>query len=84
MEPVRLREELICFLGSISRPGGRMDDVDDDTNLIDAGIVDSFALIQIILHLEQDHGVELQANGIDPNDLGSLAGILGAIKRCRR
>ena len=81
MERPRLRKELIRFLASISRSACRLEGVSDETNLFDEGIIDSFALIQIILHLEQDHGVDLQARGIDPNDLDSLNGILNAIQR---
>lgn len=81
MERPQLREELIRFLVTISRQGRQLDEVDDDANLVDAGIIDSFALIQIILHLEQGHGVDLQASGIDPNDLNYINGILDAIEQ---
>lgn len=76
----RSREELIDFLASISPSTSPLEYISDETNLIDAGIIDSFALIQIILHLEQVHGVDLQASGTDPNDLDTLSGILSAIR----
>ena len=72
---------MIDFLASISPSAFRRDHISDETNLIDAGIIDSFALIQIILHIEQVHGVDLQASGTDPNDLDTLSGILSAIRR---
>lgn len=77
----RLREELVGFLDTIARPGPSIDAIDEDTNLFDSGLLDSLAVIQIILHLEQRHGVDMGAQGIDPNDLGSIAGILNAIQR---
>ncbi len=77
----RLREELIEFLASVSPSVSPLEYISDETNLIDAGIIDSFALIQIILYLEEVHGVDLQANGTDPNDLDTLGGILSAIRR---
>lgn len=78
-----LREELVGFLNSVARPGCRVDDIADDRNLIDADIIDSFALIQIISWLEQNHGLNLQKFGIDPADLGRIDGILDAIDRAK-
>jgi acyl carrier protein len=75
------RDELVSFLNTVARPGCQVDGVDDRTNLIDAGIVDSFALIQVILYLEQEHDLHLQALGIDPGELGTINGILAAIAR---
>jgi acyl carrier protein len=72
------RADLIEFLVSIARPGRPIDGMEDSSNLIDAGVIDSLALIQIIQYLEQRHGINLQASGIDPNDLSSIAGILAA------
>ncbi len=75
------RKDLIDFLALIARPGRPIDGMDDKSNLIDAGVIDSLALIQIIQYLEQNHGLNLQASGIDPNDLSSIAGILAAADR---
>jgi acyl carrier protein len=75
------RRTLVEFLNSVAKPGSRVDDVDDDTNLIRAGIVDSFALIQIIFYLEQNFDLNLPALGIDPADLGTIGGMLAAIAR---
>jgi len=80
-ERERAREDLMAFLGTIVQPGIEPSSFSDDTNLIDVGAIDSLALIQIISYLEQNHGLDLQAGGIDPNDLGSVSGILGAIER---
>lgn len=75
------REELVAFLGTICRPGQQIDGGDDDVNLFDAGLLDSLAVIQIILYLEQHHGINLIAAGIDPSGLGTIAGMLEAIER---
>ena len=74
----RDREELISFLESIARPGRLIVDFDDNTNLFDAGAIDSLAVIQIIQYLEQKHDLNLLASGTDPNSLSSIAGILAA------
>jgi acyl carrier protein len=81
MDPQPPRRALVGFLNSVARPGSFVDGVDDDTNLIRAGIVDSFALIQVIFYLEQNYDLNLQALGLDPADLGTIGGILAAIAR---
>lgn len=78
-DPIRI--ELIEFLSTIARPGRPISDVADDVNLIDVGLLDSLALIQIISYLEQHHSLNLQSHGIDPNDLGSIEGIVQAIEK---
>jgi acyl carrier protein len=81
MEPRSQRLALVEFLSSVAKPGSRVDRVDDDTNLIQAGIVDSFALIQIIYYLEQNYALNLPALGVDPADLATIGGMLAAIAR---
>ena len=77
----RLRQELVDFLNTVAKLGCHVNGVDDDTNLIDAGIVDSLALIEIVSYLEQNHGLDFRALGIDPGDLATIGGILAAISR---
>ena len=78
------REDLMAFLATIVRPGIDPSSFSDETNLIDEGIIDSLAVIQIICYLEQSHGINLQATGVDPNDLGTVSGILGVIEQAGR
>jgi acyl carrier protein len=76
------REKLVAFLDSVAKPGCSVGLVNgDSTNLVQAGVLDSFALIQIIFYLEQTYGMNLQKLGIDPADLGSIRGMMTAIER---
>ena len=75
------KREVIEFLASIARPGHSIEEVTDDVNLIDSGFIDSLALVQIITYLEQTYSLNLYQHGIDPNDLGSIAGIMRAIEK---
>jgi acyl carrier protein len=76
------REKLLEFLDSVARLGFSTNEIDDDnTNLVQAGVVDSFAIIQIIFYMEQQYNLNLQALGIDPADLVSIDGMLTAIER---
>lgn len=79
MDPLQQRAAIVEFLNSVAKPGNRIDDIDDNTNLIQAGVIDSFAVIQIISFLEQHYDLNLQAASVDPATLGSISGILTAI-----
>ena len=81
MDQLVLKNELVSFLNTVTKPGFLVDGMDDDTNLVDAGIMDSLALIQIIFYLEQNHDLHLQSLGIDPGDLATINGIMSAIER---
>ena len=79
MDLSQARDNLIRFLESIARPDQRIDGIADTTNLVDAGLLDSFALIQIILYLEEHHGLNLRQERIEIDQLSSIAGILSVI-----
>ena len=72
------RNDLISYLSTIAKPGMALDELADQENLFDSGILDSLAVIQIIMFLEQEYGVNLAAKGIDPAQLGTIEGILNA------
>jgi acyl carrier protein len=78
------RQALIAFLESVAKPGRRLDGIGDDTDLVQADILDSFALIQTITYLEERYDLDLLALGIDPGDLATIGGALGAIARAGR
>ncbi len=77
----RIRAEVVAFLNSVARLGCRADGVADETNLVDAGIIDSLALVEIVAFLEERHGLDFRRLGLDPDDLASIGGILGSIRR---
>lgn len=79
MRQEQARDDLIRFLKTMSRPGKSVDGIDDDVNLVDAGIIDSLAIVQIILFLEQRHAINFRNSGVDPQELASIAGILRTI-----
>ncbi|HLF30270.1 MAG TPA: hypothetical protein VI566_04495 [Xanthomonadales bacterium] len=81
MDRLQNRAALLEFLNSVAKPGHTIEAFDDEANLVRADAIDSFALIQIIFYLEQKHGLDLRALGIDPADLVSIGGMLAAIQR---
>lgn len=77
------RADLLRFLRTIQRPDAPIEELDEHASLVDSGLIDSLAVMQIIAYLEERHGIELAASGFDPADLGSVTGILGLIGRRR-
>lgn len=45
--------------------------------------LDSLALLQVVVYLEQNYGIRLADQDVEPEDLRSVAGILALIERCR-
>jgi acyl carrier protein len=81
MEREKEKSELINFLRTIQRPGCPLADIDGDLSLVESGLIDSLALLQIISYLEQTYGIDFREKGVDPGDLGSVNAILELIER---
>ena len=81
MEPERRGTELITFLRTIQRPDFPLQEIDGDLSLVESGLIDSLALLQIITYLEQTYDIDFREKGVDPGDLGSVNAILELIAR---
>lgn len=77
----RSRQELIDFLRTIQRPDYSHAVIDEESGLVESGLIDSLALLQIVTYLEQVHGIDFSERGIDPEDLRSVNAILDLIAR---
>ncbi|MBF8254507.1 MAG: Carrier domain-containing protein, partial [Deltaproteobacteria bacterium] len=55
--------------------------IDGDLSLVESGLIDSLALLQIITYLEQAYGIDFREKGIDPGDLRSVNAILEFVTR---
>ena len=76
----RLHKELIVFLESIQRPDAPLGDIDEDAHLVESGLIDSLAMIEIIGFLESRYGIDFDETGVDPDELGSVSHILNLIE----
>jgi acyl carrier protein len=75
------RQELVDFLRTIQRPDYSHAVIDEESGLVESGLIDSLALLQIVTYLEQAYGVDFSERGIDPEDLRSVNSILDLIAR---
>jgi acyl carrier protein len=56
-------------------------DFDENTNLIERGIVDSMSLVRLISFLEENYNVQVQDEDIVPENFSSLTKIAGFLGR---
>ena len=80
-ERERSRQELIDFLRTIQRADYAPAAIDEESGLVESGLIDSLALLQIVTYLEQTYGIDFTERGIDPEDLRSVNSILDLIAR---
>lgn len=73
------RQGLLQFLRSIQRAGRPVESLPDEARLVESGIIDSLAILQIVTYLETTYSLDFSTRGVSPEDLGSIGGILKLI-----
>ena len=79
-DPASNRERLLAFLEGIRRPDTPISSIRDDDNLVTAGLIDSLAVLEIIMFLETEFSIDFSATGVDPTRLMSIPSILEVIE----
>jgi acyl carrier protein len=75
------KSALLAFLRTIQKAGVPVQSLNERERLVASGLIDSLAILQIISYLETDYGIDFSARGIDPEQLGSIGGILDLIEQ---
>jgi acyl carrier protein len=73
-------EDLIGFLRTIQKPDHPLDGLDERVSLIESGLIDSLAVLEIVTYLEETYGIDFVDKGVDPGELSSIGGILDFIE----
>ena len=60
------------------------DEITDDASLLDAGIVDSTGVLEVIGFLEDTFGIEVADEEMIPENLDSIARIAALVERKRQ
>ena len=81
MDRQQRRQDLLRFLGTIQRPGHAVDPADEHESLIASGLIDSLAVLQIVVYLEETYGIDFSERGVEPEELRSVGSILDLIAR---
>jgi acyl carrier protein len=77
----RHRERVIDFLRTIQKPDRPLDTVAETDSLVESGLIDSLALLEIVTFLEEQYRIDFAAIGLEPEQLTSVSGILDLIER---
>jgi acyl carrier protein len=72
------------FLRTIQKPGVVVENLTLDDPLVASGLLDSMAIMQIVVYLEESYGIDLAAGGFDPDRLATMGSIVGLIEQSRR
>ncbi|MGH8251766.1 MAG: phosphopantetheine-binding protein [Steroidobacteraceae bacterium] len=78
--PQQRRQGLLQFLRSIQKAGLPVESLADDARLVESGLIDSLAILQIVGYLEVTYGLDFSGRGVSPEELGSIGGILRLIE----
>ena len=62
---------------------GKRVTLDDETPLISGGLIDSMAIVDLILDLQTTFGVEIAVSEVQPDDFDSVSRIAETIARFR-
>ncbi len=74
-----VEQELKEFIFREIMPGEEMTQLDEEDNLIDSGILDSLGMVKMITHLEEEYGIDVEADEMTPENFRSIASIAALI-----
>jgi len=80
----RHRERVLEFLRTIEKPDRPLDSVTETDSLVESGLIDSLALLEIVAFLEDQYRIDFAVIGLEPEQLTSVSGILDLIERGTR
>ncbi len=72
--------DIVGFLRTIQKPNKPIESLGRNDNLVMTGLIDSLAIIQIVVHLENTYGTDFASSGIDPERLTTIDSILDLIE----
>jgi methoxymalonate biosynthesis acyl carrier protein len=75
----QLLADLKQFLRTIQKPNKPVESVGEDERLVASGLVDSLAIMQIVVYLEEQYNIDFAASGFDPDRLATMASIVDLI-----
>ena len=75
--------DLKQFLRGIQKPNRPLESVGPDERLVASGLVDSLAIMQIVVYLEETYGIDFAASGFDPERLATMGSIVELIEDAR-
>jgi acyl carrier protein len=78
------RSKVRDFILSTFLPGEDPNELKDDTPLISGGILDSIATLKLVMFLEEEFKVQVEAHEADKEHLDTVTDIVGLIESKRK
>ena len=75
------KADLLRFLHTIQRPDRPLAPINEQDGLVESGLVDSLALLQIVTYLEETYQIDFRETGVLPSELSSIGAILDLIEQ---
>lgn len=76
-----IKAGLLGFLATIQKAGRPIDSLGEQDPLVASGLIDSLAILQIVTYLETTYDIDFSIRGVDPEQLGTIGGILDLIEQ---
>ncbi|HMV19685.1 MAG: hypothetical protein JNK96_01960 [Betaproteobacteria bacterium] len=75
---------LVDYLKTIQKPNKQIETIGMNDGLVASGLIDSLAIVQIVVYLETTYGIDFGAIGVDPERLATIGGILDLIAETKK
>ncbi len=75
-----IREQIHEYVGTLLAEHGYTEAVADDTPLVSSGLLDSFAVIRLVVFMEKTFGVSFAGEYFDHNRFDSIAAMVELVK----
>ena len=58
--------------------------ITEDSDLIDASVIDSLSLIQLVTHLEREYKIQIDDHDVNPDNFQTVRSIMALIEKKRK
>jgi methoxymalonate biosynthesis acyl carrier protein len=80
---VSTSEEVRSYILSVHLPGENPDMLSNEDDLLEMGVLDSMAIMQLVGHLETQYGITIPTEEIDPDNFESINSLVAFIDKQR-
>jgi acyl carrier protein len=78
-----IQTDIITYLEGAIPPGAPVTSIDLDTDLIAAGVIDSFGIVGIVGFIEEQYGIEVSDDDINPEIFRNVLSIEAYVENSR-
>lgn len=80
-EPARARDDLRRFIAKNFLFSGGTDTLTDSGSLLEAGIIDSTGVLELVAHVEAEYAIKVEDAELVPENLDSIGSLVAFVGR---